>query len=223
VLALTSPPSRTFLRGVRSAEEVRFGETPKPARETRALPSLALGAFTVVELLIVMTIILILAGLILATSGYVQEKGKRSRTEAEIAALSAALESYKADNGIYPTEANETEMIDPSVFPADPKGSKYLYGQLSGDPDFDGIATEKTYMSFKPQNLSWADMSLEVGPGNLITAIRDPFGNPCGYSTAKAVGRTIGYNPTFDLWSTSGDKKDGETDDQYRMRWIKNW
>jgi hypothetical protein len=33
--------------------------------------------------------------LILATAGYVQKKGARSRTEAEIAALSAALESYK--------------------------------------------------------------------------------------------------------------------------------
>ena len=46
-----------------------------------------------------------LAGLILATSGYVQKKGPRSRAEAEIAALSAALESYKADNGIYPSQS----------------------------------------------------------------------------------------------------------------------
>ncbi len=56
-------------------------------------------AFTIVELLIVIAIILVLAGLILATSGYVQTKGKRSRAEAEIAAISAALENYKADNG----------------------------------------------------------------------------------------------------------------------------
>ena len=64
-------------------------------------------AFTIIELLIVMTIILVLAGLILATAGYVQKKGARSRTEAEIAAISAALESYKADNGIYPSEPND--------------------------------------------------------------------------------------------------------------------
>ena len=49
-------------------------------------------------------IILVLAGLILATSGYVQKKGARSRAEAEIAAISAALENYKADNGTYPTD-----------------------------------------------------------------------------------------------------------------------
>ena len=170
-----------------------------------------------------MAIIAVLAGLILATSGYVQEKGKRSRAEAEIAAMSAALESYKADNGIYPTEQNDTETIDPILFPADPKGSKYLYSQLSGDPDFNGIATQKSYMPFKPQMMLRDRMSDPVGPTNLVTALRDPFGNPYGYSTAKAAGASFGFNPTFDLWSTAGEKRNGETDDQYRTRWIKNW
>src|SRR5205807_5758756 len=64
-----------------------------------------LRAFTVIELLVVITIIIILAGLILSTIGYVQKKGARSRAETEIAAMSAALESYKADNGIYPRDA----------------------------------------------------------------------------------------------------------------------
>src|SRR5436309_15595112 len=66
-------------------------------------------AFTIIELLVVISIIIILAGLILSTVGYVQKKGARSRAEAEIAAISAALESYKADNGIYPTDSNSTE------------------------------------------------------------------------------------------------------------------
>ena len=63
-------------------------------------------AFTIVELLVVMAIILVLAGLILATSSYVQNKGARSRAEAEIAAMSAALENYKADNGVYPSDTS---------------------------------------------------------------------------------------------------------------------
>ena len=53
--------------------------------------------------LVVMAIILVLAGLVLATSSYVHNKGARSRAEAEIAAMSAALENYKADNGVYPS------------------------------------------------------------------------------------------------------------------------
>src|SRR5437667_2150502 len=60
------------------------------------------GAVTIIELLVVIIIILILAGLILSISSYVQNKGARARAETEIAAMSAALESYKADNGIYP-------------------------------------------------------------------------------------------------------------------------
>src|SRR2546428_573293 len=59
-------------------------------------------AFTIIELLVVITIIIVLAGLIIATTGYVQKKGARSRAETEIAAISAACESYKADNGVYP-------------------------------------------------------------------------------------------------------------------------
>src|SRR5437764_8669616 len=72
----------------------------------------AIGAFTIIELLIVMAIIIVLAGLILATAGYVQKKGYRSRAEAEIAAISAALENYKADNGIYPAN-NDTNNLNP--------------------------------------------------------------------------------------------------------------
>src|SRR5205823_12551701 len=73
------------------------------------------AAFTILELLVVITIIITLAGLVLATIGYVQKKGARSRAEAEIAAMSAAAESYKADNGVYPrdTVGGSTDTLDP--------------------------------------------------------------------------------------------------------------
>lgn len=63
-------------------------------------------AFTLIELLVVIAIIAILASLVLSTAGYIQKKGARARAETEIAALSAALESYKADNGDYPMVSN---------------------------------------------------------------------------------------------------------------------
>src|SRR5438094_498245 len=68
--------------------------------------------FTIMELLVVITIIIVLAGLILATTGYVQKKGARSRAEAEIAAMSAALENYKADNGTYPRDNAVTDTLN---------------------------------------------------------------------------------------------------------------
>src|SRR6185503_13972999 len=72
------------------------------------------AAFTILELLIVMTIIIILAGLTIATMGYAQNKSRRSRAEAEIAAISAALENYKADNGVYPSDGN-TDGLKPNA------------------------------------------------------------------------------------------------------------
>ena len=60
------------------------------------------AAFTLIELIVVTAVIIILTGLVLSTVGYVQKKGARARAETEIAAMSAACESYKADNGVYP-------------------------------------------------------------------------------------------------------------------------
>src|SRR5437763_16930030 len=99
----------------------------------------AAGAFTLIELLIVMAIIIVLAGLILATANYVQKKGYRSRAEAEIAAISAALENYKADNGVYPSTA-DTNALKPNTM-GNPSDTKYtsaslaLYLLISGDAD----------------------------------------------------------------------------------------
>jgi type II secretory pathway pseudopilin PulG len=176
------------------------------------------ASFTVIELLVVISIIIILAGLILSTVGYVQKKGARSRAEAEIAAISAALESYKADNGIYPRDTAATDTLDPATINLVnyASASLYLYKQLSGDTNAtrQPVAGAKTYFPFKPNQLSPTDQTQNV------TAIRDPFGNSYGYSTAKAANPsgTIGNNPTFDLWSTAG-----ATSGTNQTQWIKNW
>jgi general secretion pathway protein G len=178
------------------------------------------AAFTIIELLVVISLIIILAGLVLSTVDYVQKKGARSRAETEIAAISAALESYKADNGIYPTDTTRTEMLDPAAninLTNYAAASLYLYEQLSGDVNGNRqpVATAKTYFAFKSNQLSPSDQTLNV------TAIRDPFGNSYGYSTAKAANPTgtVGYNPTFDLWSTAG----ATSGTPNQAQWIKNW
>jgi prepilin-type N-terminal cleavage/methylation domain-containing protein len=179
------------------------------------------AAFTLIELLVVIAIILVLAGLILATSSYVHKKGQRSRAEAEIAALSAALENYKADNGVYPS-TTETNALKPNAA-GDPatyqSASLSLYKLISGDADNDStrVAESKSYFPFKPNQLSPSDQTLAV------LYIRDPFGNSYGYSTAKASTPTgaDGYNPTFDLWSTGGVIDTATAPNQ--SQWIKNW
>ena len=168
--------------------------------------------FTISELLIVIAVIIVLAGLVLSTVGYVLKKAAASRADTEIAAMSAALESYKADNGIYPTDSIKTEQVDPAVSPTPAAASLYLYEQLSGDTNDDRAPEGKSYFTFKPGMLLPARPSTDP-----VTAIRDPFGNPYGYSTARASGHAYGYNPTFDLWSTGGDTAGDQS------HWIKNW
>ena len=172
------------------------------------------------ELLVVISIIIILAGLILGTSGYVQKKGARSRTEAEIAAMSAACESYKADNGAYPTDTQYTENVDPAASPIPATASLVLYKALTGDTNanFQPPAGAKNYFTFKPQML----YGVKDSNGNLtsVTYIRDPFGNPYGYSTIRAANPagSAGFNPTFDLWSTANANPPAD-----QAQWIKNW
>ena len=170
-------------------------------------------AFTLIELVVVSGLILVLTGLVLSTVGYARKKGARARAETEIAAMSAALESYKADNGIYPRNSDTDSLNaqtsgNPTTYQA---ASLYLYNSLFGTTS--GSRTPNTgarsYFVFKPNMLSPDDQTLNV------QYIRDPFRNSYGYSTIQAATGTGGYNPTFDLWSTAGSNNQNQ--------WIKNW
>jgi type II secretory pathway pseudopilin PulG len=174
-------------------------------------------AFTILELLVVLTVIIVLAGLILATSGYVQNKGVRARTEAEVAAISAALENYKADNGVYPSNVDTTALDPASTSPDSYRSaSSYLYSQLAGDDDANPMtpapSNAKNYFGsgLKPNMLA-------PSPPGPNTYLQDPFRNSFGYSTAKAEdpAGAAGHNPTFDLWSTASSANPA--------KWIKNW
>ena len=120
-------------------------------------PSSFSSAFTLIELLVVIAIIAILAGLILSTAGYVQKKGATSRAEAEIAALSAALESYKADNGDYPSSTD---------YPNANVATNSLYGAL--------CLSNKVYFEFNKGMTS-------------SSGIVDPFGSAYQYRTGSAA------------------------------------
>ena len=137
--------------------------------------------FTLIELLVVIAIIAILAALVLSTAGFIQKKGARARAEAEIAALSAALESFKADNGDYPILSNANPMAATNAIPG---ANNPLLTNLM--PASGG----KVYMEFNKNMLS------TTSPTNLV----DPFGENYGYCYP---GSRNGSN-FFDLWSRGG-------------------
>jgi prepilin-type N-terminal cleavage/methylation domain-containing protein len=173
------------------------------------------NGFTLIELIVVVGIITVLSALILSTVGYARKKAARARAETEMAAMSAACENYKADSGVYPADPTSTDSLDTTAainMANYQAASQYMYGQLAGDPDYDGVPNSnlKAYMQFKP-NMLGTDTNNKVYP-------RDPFGNSYGYSTRMAAIGTGGYNPTFDLWSTAGLTTGSDS-----TQWIKNW
>jgi type II secretory pathway pseudopilin PulG len=197
------------------------------ANRLGACPKRHYNGFTVIELIVVVGVIIILTGLVLSTVGYARKKGARARAETEIAAMSAACESYKSDNGIYPRDnatnqytdtLNARQNFDPTQTVYQ-NASFYLYTQLSGDSSGNRSPTGKSYMAFKP------NMLLPPGGSGTVIAISDPFGNSYGYSTANQADSTKGYNPTFDLWSTAGVAPSPTPAPPATQQdlWIKNW
>ena len=172
------------------------------------------AAFTLIELLTVMAIILLLAGLVLGLAGSAQNKAASARATSEIQALSTAAGSYQADNGSYPRvttttdgtyntdslDARSSTAMDPgsTASPTYSNSSVCLYRLLSGlyyvDPTsgepkiWPGgttIPKPTVYFPFKDSQLK--------NPGNvttgyinptMVTAIMDPYGLSYGYSTA---------------------------------------
>jgi general secretion pathway protein G len=162
------------------------------------------AGFTIVEVLVALAIILVLAGLILATSSYVSSKAARSRAEVEIAAISAALEIYPSDITI-----DARKIGDPAQYQT---ASATLFKNLSGDLNGDGQSDlgVTSYMAFKPKQTG----------GTTALFVKDPFGNSYGYSTIFQTDSTKGYNPSFDLWSTAGTSTTGMPNP---APWVKNW
>jgi len=103
--------SRSFLIARLAAGSWQFparkdsGRSWSPSRHSPHATRHFVAAFTLIELLVVIAIIAILAALTLSTLGYVNKKGAESRATAEVAALSAAIESFKLDSGAYPADA----------------------------------------------------------------------------------------------------------------------
>jgi prepilin-type N-terminal cleavage/methylation domain-containing protein len=182
----------------------------------RFLPRVS-RAFTVIEMLVVMAVIAILAGIVLSLSGYVQRIGATARAKTEINTLSSSLEKYKADFGAFPASTETaaappftgaTNVLDPRLH-GDPNTVTYhaanlvLYRALSGDMNGDGVL-EVADASYniegqpvtppahpgKPVNYCpeiFTPSRLSVSAGNRVQFFKDPFGNSYGYSTKGAA------------------------------------
>ena len=173
------------------------------------------AAFTLIELMAVITIIILLAGLVVGGMGFVSERQAKEKAKTQIALLSKALEEYKLDNGTYPPTTNSA---DGTTFSDD------LFRALY----FDGVQdqTKKIYLSdLDPASSKQGWTSGTAGTG---TTIVDPWGNPYRYRTAvnaSGAANSNTMNPDFDLWSAGkdGNSVPGTPSDTKNRDDIKNF
>lgn len=112
--------------------------------------------FTLIELMVVIVILGILAGMIVPHIMDRPEEARRTKAEVDIGAISQALKLYKLDNGKYPTtdqglqalvEAPATGQLakkwrnggylDKTAVPLDPWDNEFIYISPGLHSDFD--------------------------------------------------------------------------------------
>ena len=173
------------------------------------------GGFTLIELLAVITIIIILAGLVVAGLGFVREKQDREKAKIQVALIGKALEEYKLDMGFYPGDSANS--------PSTGDISSELYGVLffegydykvQGEPKVwtktvGGVQVEKARKIYLPEldpktsKQGWVDIISQTASMPFSIPIKDPWGNNYRYRKG-----TTSVNPDFDFWSSG---KDGKT------------
>ena len=158
------------------------------------------AAFTLIELLAVITIIGILAGLTLGAAGAVRRHGATSTAKAEVAALQAACERYYADYNLYPsnTSIDPSTSFDPSSYP---NAGQALFTNLVGSTNLSTAPTSKRYFEPKPAMV---------------------FSNASSFYFIDPWGRAYGYNSNGTnaplIWSTAN-----ETNSNSVTKWITSW
>jgi prepilin-type N-terminal cleavage/methylation domain-containing protein len=154
------------------------------------------SAFTLIELLAVITIIGILAGLTLGAAGAVRRHGANSTAKAEVAALQAACDRYFADNSAYPIgTASPTTVTAPA-------GATNLFCDLFGTNQYNRAPSTKRYFEPKPAMVS--------STNNANPHFIDPWGYAYGYNSD-------GTNAPL-IWSTAGQTTSAGTN-----KWITSW
>lgn len=180
--------------------------------------------FSLMELLVVITIIVILAALTMGGLSFIQRKQAAEKAKAQIAMLASGLEEYKLDFGRYPV-ANDTGADGD-------QGSNVLFQALYWDSDNNGAgvgadANQRVYLAeLDPASnkQGWSSNSM----ASAQNTIRDPWGQNYRYrSGVNGTGavNTDCINPDFDLWSFGPDASAGNSagTDQKAQDNITNW
>ncbi len=189
--------------------------------------------FTLIELMAVITIIIILAGVVVGGMSFVGDKQARETARVQVALLSKGIEEYKLDMGYYPKNSANGASCQPdrpgrASSATSPNGSGILYQKLffegytfnknpnaaQPSPPAEPVATRIYVAALDPladkQNwvLTTGQAKAEGADPPAYMIIVDPWGRPYRYRSTLNVGGTPfndTINPDFDLWSHGKD------------------
>lgn len=161
------------------------------------------AAFTLIEVMVVITIIVILAGLVVGGMEYANQRSASEKAKTQIALLSKGIEEYKLDMGAYPATDNISGSLTTS---AGSSTSSIIFNALYWTP---ASGNQRIYL---PElDPATTKQGWTTGTASATTTITDPWGNQyCYRSSTSATGATNNstINADFDLWSMG---KDGKT------------
>lgn len=150
------------------------------------------AGFSLMELVVVVAIIVVLAGLTLGGFTFVNRTQANKKAAVQIGLIGAALENYNADNRSYPEHSEATgERGDEVLF-------KALYWDGFQARDNGGVI----YLGeLDPENNTKSGQAWIQGKDTQARIV-DPWGNFYRYRTGDQA-----LNPDYDLWSMGADGK----------------
>lgn len=145
-------------------------------------------AFTLVEMLTVITIIGILAAILIPTAGTVIRSTKLNAIAIEVNSLSQAIEDYKSDHNDYPPDFSNVRAVDIHVRRAFPRNNFQFAAWVAGRmdktqmPDFNGnglAGPDPATLDPAEAMVYWLTL--------LKSNQRNPFADPVGQPTQREV------------------------------------
>lgn len=177
----------------------------RPAQATRPSPR----AFTLVEVLVVMAIIVILASMVSVTATAYYRRAQTERTKATLTTLAAALESFRADYGSYPYH-------NPDGFPVEERPARPgdIVTNTANTPTYDirnlyGLLRETGYL---PEAIDSNYLDVEedhqVKGNDYDHIVLDAWSIPLAYRYPRWDAETGEWREDrFDLWSMGADRR----------------
>ncbi|RKY21535.1 MAG: hypothetical protein DRQ55_03970 [Planctomycetota bacterium] len=127
------------------------------------------GGFTLVELIVTISILTVLAGILIPSVNSYIDKGNSSKASADLREVANVFNKYKVDTGVWPTDNDATKISNGK---SDLKGFKGLYNNSINRPNWDGPYLNEGVMIDGAMHI--ASFNEEEGRGDGLV---DPWGN----------------------------------------------